>query len=70
VVTFAETSEVLLGPFPATELDQYLASGAWQGKAGAYGIQDEPSLVRAHRGSFSNVVGLPLEALRKALAGL
>lgn len=47
----------------------YLATDDWQGKAGAYGIQtvgDE--LVERLDGSFSNVVGLPLELTRRLLA--
>jgi septum formation protein len=45
-------------------IDAYLRSGDWQGKAGAYGIQDGPDRLIEHvAGSFSNVVGLPLEVL-------
>ena len=32
-------------------------------KAGAYGIQDGYPLVARYEGSFSNVVGLPVELL-------
>ena len=50
-------------------LDAYLATGAWCGKAGAYGIQDrDDPFVQSIRGSFSNVVGLPLELLGRMLA--
>lgn len=43
------------------ELDSYLNSGEWQGKAGAYGIQGRAAMfVRFINGSYSNVVGLPL----------
>lgn len=46
----------------------YLDSGDWQGKAGAYGIQDiGDRLVERIDGSFSNVVGLPVEALAQML---
>lgn len=34
-------------------------------KAGAYAIQSRPKIVRKIRGSYSNVVGLPKELLRK-----
>ena len=51
------------------ELEAYLATGAWYGKAGAYGIQDrDDPFVQTIRGSFSNVVGLPLELLGRMLA--
>jgi septum formation protein len=46
----------------------YLQSGDWQGKAGAYGIQDiRDRLVERIEGSFSNVVGLPLEMVARML---
>lgn len=57
----------------AAERETYLASGDWVGKAGAYGIQDVGDRLVAHiDGSFSNVVGLPVELLRRMLeaAGL
>lgn len=47
----------------------YLDSGDWAGKAGAYGIQDVGDwLVERIEGSFSNVVGLPLELVGRMLA--
>ncbi len=55
------------------EREAYLAAGDWQGKAGAYGIQTVGDrLVERIEGSFSNVVGLPLERLGQLLrsAGL
>jgi len=43
------------------EIAAYLASGEWQGKAGAYAIQGRAALfARFLSGSYSNVVGLPL----------
>jgi septum formation protein len=43
------------------ELQAYLDSGEWQGKAGAYAIQGIAGAFASEvRGSFSNVVGLPL----------
>lgn len=43
------------------EIDAYLASGEWQGKAGGYAIQGRAaSFVAFLSGSYSNVVGLPL----------
>lgn len=45
----------------AAELDDYLASGEWHGKAGGYAIQGLAArFVRQINGSYSNVVGLPL----------
>jgi septum formation protein len=47
---------------PREVVDAYAASGAWQGKAGGYGIQDKvlAPYVRIQAGPWSNVVGLPL----------
>ncbi len=43
------------------EIDSYLASGEWRGKAGAYAIQGlAGTFVAKLVGSYSNVVGLPL----------
>jgi septum formation protein len=50
------------------QLEEYLASGLWQGKAGAFGYQDRLGWVHVIEGSESNVVGLPLELLAEMLA--
>ncbi len=45
----------------ATELESYLASGEWRGKAGGYAIQGlAGTFVVKLVGSYTNVVGLPL----------
>ena len=45
----------------ATEIDDYLKSGEWRGKAGGYAIQGRAArFVDFISGSYSNVVGLPL----------
>ncbi len=50
------------------ELDEYIAGGAWKGKAGAYALQEGgDKFLQAMDGSFSNVVGLPMEKLQEAL---
>lgn len=44
----------------------YLDTGEWEGKAGAYGIQARgDAFVQSIAGSFSNVVGLPLELVAR-----
>lgn len=50
------------------ELETYLATNAWKGKAGAFGYQDGIPWIRVLEGSESNVVGLPLELLGKMLS--
>lgn len=52
------------------QIEHYLASGAWQGKAGAFGYQDRLGWVHIIEGSESNVVGLPMELLAEMLAWL
>ncbi|MGE4411467.1 MAG: septum formation protein Maf [Sphingomonadales bacterium] len=50
------------------EIDAYLASGEWHGKAGGYAIQGGAAgLIRALQGSHSGVVGLPLYETRALL---
>jgi len=54
-------STVAFKVLSAPEIEAYLASGEWQGKAGGYAIQGRAaSLVRFLSGSYSAVVGLPL----------
>lgn len=49
------------------EIERYVQSGDWQGKAGGYGIQDcDPFVIRT-AGSHSNIVGLPMRAARELL---
>ena len=52
------------------QLDEYLASGQWEGKAGAFGYQDRLGWVHIAEGSESNVVGLPMELLAQMLQEL
>jgi septum formation protein len=55
----------------ASELEAYLASGEWRGKAGGYAIQGKAeAFIPAINGSYSNVVGLPLAAALDLLRGL
>lgn len=57
-------------PLDAEFLDWYLASGMWQGKAGACGYQDERLPLRLIAGSPSNVIGLPLETVQRMLSAI
>jgi len=59
---------LIMRPMSPAELEAYLASGAWQGKAGAYALQEGGDrFVQAMAGSASNVVGLPLEKVEELL---
>jgi len=53
------------------EIDTYVSSGEWQGKAGGYAIQGRAgALVPWINGSYSNVVGLPLAETHALLLGM
>jgi septum formation protein len=61
--TEAVTTEVRFRDLDDGEIQAYLEDGEWAGAAGAYRIQERGAfLVAEIRGSWSNVVGLPLEA--------
>ncbi len=60
-VTNVVVTEVVFRELSAGEIEGYVASGEPMDKAGAYGIQGlAAGLVRAVRGSYTNVVGFPL----------
>ena len=46
------------------EIERYVASGQWRDKSGAYAIQEGgDAFIEKVEGSFTNVVGLPMELL-------
>jgi septum formation protein len=62
------SSDVVMIDLDAATLADYVASGDWRGKAGAYALQGiAAALVREVRGSVTNVVGLPLAEVVAAL---
>ncbi len=67
-VSHIETSFVQFRTLDQSEIRAYVASGDGMDKAGAYGIQGfGHTLVQHQRGSFSNIVGLPIEVLTLVL---
>ena len=67
--TFAETTAVTFRPLEAVDIRRYFDRVDPLDKAGAYAIQESGDLiVERISGSYSNVVGLPLERLREELA--
>lgn len=60
-------SHVQMRPMTEQEIDAYIAGGEWQGKAGAYGIQDADPFVTRTSGSHTNIVGLPMETVTEML---
>jgi septum formation protein len=64
----AVSTEVDVRPLLPVEVEGYLRSEEWRGKAGGYALQGLFScFVTAIRGSYENVVGLPLAAVLEDL---
>jgi len=62
------SSDVVVVALDDAQIADYVASGEWRGKAGAYAIQGiGAALVREVRGSVTNVIGLPLVEVLEAL---
>jgi septum formation protein len=62
-------TEVSLRPLAPGEIERYVATGEWQGRAGAYAIQGRgATLVERIDGDYLNVVGLPAALLVRLLA--
>ena len=62
----ADCTRVHFNCLTKEQIAAYVATGSPMDKAGAYGIQDG-GLVERIEGSFSNVVGLPLELVSRLL---
>jgi septum formation protein len=63
-------SRVLMASYSEATIEAYVASGSPFDKAGGYAIQDlGGALVDGVIGSYTNVVGLPVEATRRLLQG-
>lgn len=66
---FAETTDVTFRPLDSVQIQRYLIQINPLDKAGAYAIQDQGDLiVEKISGSYTNVVGLPVEKLREHFA--
>ena len=63
-----DVSHLSMEPINDDELEAYLDTEKWVGKAGAFGFQDGPNWISLETGSESNVVGLPMEMLASMLA--
>jgi septum formation protein len=66
--TFAGSTEVTFRPLTADQINAYLSKMNPLDKAGAYAIQEHgDTIVSEISGSFSNVVGLPVELLKEEI---
>lgn len=71
VLIHVETTDVTFTSLTEQDIETYAATGEPLDKAGAYGIQGRAAMFIPHiEGSYSNVVGLPLAALKKLIAEL
>lgn len=58
------TTEVVFRDLADAEIEAYVDSGEWEGRAGGYAIQGRGAvLVERIAGDYANVVGLPVAAL-------
>lgn len=51
-------------------IEEYLDSGAWEGKSGAFGYQDGLPWLMITAGTAENVVGLPMNLLARMLENI
>jgi len=66
---FTVTSVVKFKRLSKADIDAYLSTNDWVGKAGAYGIQGPAgAFITFMSGSYTTIVGLPLYETVKALA--
>ncbi len=65
-----DSTKLKMDSISDANLEAYLDTGDWQGKAGAFGFQDGLDWIHILVGSTSNVVGLPLELLADMLREL
>lgn len=62
--TAAAATEVRFRPLDGADVDRYVATGEWRGRAGGYAIQGRgAALIEGIEGDYLNVVGLPVAEL-------
>lgn len=68
-ICWQEVSRVQMKAMTADEIEAYLRTRKWVGCSGAYAIEmPHDPLLSVVEGSVSNVIGLPMESLERALA--
>ena len=71
IFSAASISHVRIKALTPNEINSYIESGEPMDKAGAYAIQGEGSfLVESYSGSYSNIIGLPMDLLKDLLQKL
>jgi len=61
------TTAVRMNPLTPQQIEAYIATNQWQGKAGSYGIQDADPFCTRVSGCNTNIVGLPMTTTRAML---
>ena len=56
-------TNVLFNNLTKQQILDYIETGSPMDKAGAYGVQDAPELVKKYEGYISTVIGLPIEEI-------
>ena len=63
VLLQVDTTTLFMDEVSDQQLENYLDTNKWRGKAGAFGYQDGWDWLHVTKGSETNVVGLPMELL-------
>ena len=64
---FCDSTEVRFRTLSEKEIADYVNGGYADGKAGAYGIQDDSRFAASFTGDYDNVVGLPVYRVKEIL---
>ncbi len=64
-----DKSRIFMKPMSDKDIDAYIETGRWQDKAGGYAVRENvDKYIERIEGSFTNVVGLPMELVERMLA--
>lgn len=66
---FADVATVALGTLSDEQIDEYVRSGGWEGKAGGYNLSErkQAGWPLTHEGDATTIMGLPMERLKLEL---
>ena len=64
---FCDSTKVVFRNLSDKDIADYVDAGYADGKAGAYGIQDDSCFAAGYEGDFDNVVGLPTYRVKEIL---
>jgi septum formation protein len=69
-LTETDITRLFMQQISDSDIETYLETNKWQGKAGAFGYQDGNNWIALLEGNESNVVGLPMELFRAMYASV